>query len=130
MSTVTIVCIALMGILLFVLGANVSRQRAIRGAGNQAPTDPTDRLLIAIRAHGNAAEYIPTMIVLLLVCSVLSDSWLVDVLAVASLVVRTTHAVGMLSAKTLAAHGPLRDVGALGTYLTGIALGVTAIVTI
>ena len=130
MSTVTIVCIALMGILLFVLGANVSRQRGIRGAGNQAPTDPTDRLLIAIRAHGNAAEYIPTMIVLLLVCSVLSDSWLVDVLAVASLVVRTTHAVGMLSAKTLAAHGPLRDVGALGTYVTGIALGVTAIVTI
>ena len=130
MSTVTIVCIALMGILLFVLGANVSRQRAIRGAGNQAPTDPTDRLLIAIRAHGNAAEYIPTMIVLLLVCSALSDSWLVDLLAVAALVVRTTHAIGMLSAKTLAAHGPLRDVGALGTYLTGIALGVTAIVTI
>jgi uncharacterized membrane protein YecN with MAPEG domain len=130
MSTVTIVCIALMGILLFVLGANVSRQRAIRGAGNQAPTDPADRLLIAIRAHGNAAEYIPTMIVLLLVCSTLSDSWLVDALAVASLVVRTTHAVGMLSAKTLAAHGPLRDVGAFGTYFTGIALGVTAIVTI
>ena len=130
MSTVTIVCIALLGILLFVLGANVSRQRALRGAGNQAPTDPADRLLIAIRAHGNAAEYIPTMIVLLLVCSTLSDSWLVDVLAVASLVVRTTHAAGMLSAKTLAAHGPLRDVGAFGTYLTGIALGVTAIVTI
>ena len=130
MSTVTIVCIALLGILLFVLGANVSRQRAIRGAGNQAPTDPTDRLLIAIRAHGNAAEYIPTMIVLLLVCSTLSDSWLVDVLAVAALVVRTTHAVGMLSAKSLAAHGPLRDVGAFGTYFTGIALGVTAIVTI
>jgi uncharacterized protein len=130
MSTVTIVCIALMGILLFVLGANVSRQRAIRGAGNQAPTDPADRLLIAIRAHGNAAEYIPTMIVLLLVCSTLSDSWLVDALAVASLVVRSTHAVGMLSAKTLAAHGPLRDVGAFGTYFTGIALGVTAIVTI
>ena len=130
MSTVTIVCIALMGILLFVLGANVSRQRGIRGAGNQAPTDPADRLLIAIRAHGNAAEYIPTMIVLLLVCSTLSDSWLVDVLAVASLAARTTHAVGMLSAKTLAAHGPLRDFGAFGTYFVGVALGVTAIVTI
>ena len=130
MSTTTVVCIALLGILLFLLGANVTRNRALRGGGNQQPTDPADPLLIAVRAHGNAAEYIPTMIVLLLVCSVLSDSWLVDVLAVASLVVRTTHAVGMLSAKTLAAHGPLRDVGALGTYLTGIALGVTAIVTI
>ncbi len=130
MTSLTIVCIALMGVLLFVLGANVSRNRAARGAGNQAPTDPTDKLLIAIRAHGNAAEYIPTMIVLLLVCSALSDSWLVDALAVASLFVRTAHAVAMLTAKSLAARGPLRDIGAMGTYAVGIALGITAIATI
>ena len=131
MNTVTIVCIALMGILLFLLGANVTRHRAMRGStGNQAPTDPADRLLIAIRAHGNAAEYIPTMIVLLLVCSVLSDSVWVDVLAVAAVASRTTHAVGMLTAKTLAAHGPLRDIGAMGTYLVGVTLGITAIATI
>jgi uncharacterized protein len=131
MSTVTVVCIALMGILLFLLGANVTRHRAIRGStGTQAPTDPADRLLIAIRAHGNAAEYIPTMIVLLLVCSALSDSLWVDVLAVASVVSRTTHAIGMLAAKTLAAHGPLRDIGAMGTYLVGVTLGITAIATI
>ena len=131
MNTVTIVCIALMGILLFLLGANVTRLRAMRGStGNQAPTDPADRLLIAIRAHGNAAEYIPTMIVLLLVCSVLSDSVWVDVLAVAAVASRTTHAVGMLTAKTLATHGPLRDIGAMGTYLVGVTLGITAIATI
>ncbi|MFI5708861.1 MAPEG family protein [Kribbella sp. NPDC051620] len=129
MTTITIVCIALMGVLLFVLGANVTRWRVIRGknGGPQASTDPADRLLIAVRAHGNAAEYIPTMIVLLLVCSALSDSWWVDALSVAALAVRTVHAVGMLSAKTLAAHGPLRDIGALGTYLVGITLGVSAI---
>ncbi|WP_433166443.1 MAPEG family protein [Kribbella sp. CA-247076] len=130
MSTVTIVSIALMGILLFLLGANVTRHRAIRGGGNQLPTDPADPLLIAIRAHGNAAEYIPTLIVLLLVCSTVTDSRLVGVLAVAALVVRTTHAVGMLRSTTMAAHGPLRDVGALGTYVVGIAIGVTAIATI
>lgn len=130
MSTVTIVCIALMGILLFLLGANVTRNRVIRAGGNQAPTDPADRLLIAVRAHGNAAEYIPTMIVLLLVCSALSDGWWVDVLAIAAFVVRALHALGMLTAKTLAAHGPLRDTGALGTYLVGVTLGITAIVTI
>lgn len=132
MSTVTIVCIALLGVLLFLLGANVTRHRVIRGknGGDQASTDPADRLLIAIRAHGNAAEYIPTLIVLLLVCSALSDSWWVEALAVAALGVRTTHAVGMLRAQTLAAHGPLRDIGALGTYLVGITLGVTAIAVI
>ncbi|MEV6417758.1 MAPEG family protein [Kribbella sp. NPDC051718] len=132
MTTITIVCIALMGVLLFVLGANVTRWRVIRGknGGPQASTDPADRLLIAVRAHGNAAEYIPTMIVLLLVCSALSDSWWVDALSVAALVVRTVHAVGMLTAKTLAAHGPLRDIGALGTYLVGITLGITAIAVI
>jgi hypothetical protein len=36
----------------------------------------------------------------------------------------------MLTAKTLAAHGPVRDIGALGTYATGVALGVTALVTL
>ena len=132
MSTVTIICIALMGILLFLLGANVTRHRALTGrsGGNQMPTDPTAPLLIAVRAHGNAAEYIPTMIVLLLVCSALSDSWWVDVLAIAALVVRTTHAIGMITSKTLASHGPLRDVGAMGTYAVGLALGITAIVAI
>lgn len=129
-TTVTVVCCALLGILLFLLGANVSRQRAIRGAGNQMPTDPSDRLLIAQRAHGNAAEYVPTMIVLLLVCAALSDSWWVAALAIAALGVRTVHAVGMLTSETLATHGPLRDIGALGTYATGIALGVTTIVTV
>ncbi|MFI7064501.1 MAPEG family protein [Kribbella sp. NPDC050124] len=130
MSTLTIVSMALMGILIFLLGANVTRHRAIRGGGNQAPTDPADPLLIAIRAHGNAAEYIPTMIVLLLVCSTLTDSWLVDALAVAALFVRTTHAVGMLTSKSMASHGPLRDIGALGTYIVGITIGITAIATI
>ena len=130
MTTITVVCIALLGILLFLLGANVTRNRALRGAGNQLPTDPADPLLIAVRAHGNAAEYIPTMIALLLVCSALSDSRLIDVLAIAAVFVRFTHALGMLRSKTMATHGPLRDIGALGTYLVGIALGVTAIVTI
>ena len=130
--TTAITCAAILAVLLFLLGFNVSRMRGVtaKTGGSQLPADPASPLLIAIRAHGNAAEYIPTLIVLLLVCSTLSDSWLVDALAVAALVVRTTHAVGMLSAKTLAAHGPLRDVGAFGTYFTGIALGVTAIVTI
>ena len=128
LSAVAVVSIALLGALVFVLGANVTRHRAIRGGtGNQMPTDPADRMFIAIRAHGNAAEYVPTLAVLILVCALLSDGWWVQALAVAAVVSRYLHALGMLTAKTLASHGPLRDIGAMGTYATGIALGVTAV---
>lgn len=131
MNTLQIVCVALLGLLLFLLGANVTRHRAVRGGtGNQVPTDPADRMLIAIRAHGNAAEYVPTLCVLLLVCGTLTDSWWVDALAVSSVVARYAHAVGMLRSSTLAVHGPLRDVGALGTYVVGVALAVTAVVAV
>ena len=131
MTTIPIVCIALMGILVFVLGANVTRHRVIRGAtGNQAPTDPADRMLIAQRAHGNAAEYVPTLAVLIVVCAALSDGWWVGALAIAALAARSLHALGMLTSQTLASHGPLRDIGAMGTYATGIALAVTALVAL
>ena len=130
MSTIPIVCIALMGVLVFALGANVTRHRALRGdTGNQQPSDPADRMFIAQRAHGNATEYVPTLAVLIVVCGTLTDGWWLNALAIAALAARALHALGMLTAKTLAGHGPLRDVGALGTYATGIALGVTALVT-
>jgi uncharacterized membrane protein YecN with MAPEG domain len=132
MNTLQVVCIALLSLPIFVLGANVTRHRAIRGAtGNQMPTDPADRMFIAQRAHGNASEYVPTLAVLILVCGVLTtDSWWVDLLAVAAVVSRYLHAIGMLTSKTLASHGPLRDAGAMGTYLTGIALAITAVVAV
>ena len=117
-----------MGILLVVLGANVTRHRAIRGdTGNQMPTDPADRMFIAQRAHGNASEYIPTLAVLIVVCAVLTDGWWLNALAIAALSARLLHAVGMLTSKTLASHGPMRDIGATATYVSGLALGVTAI---
>lgn len=131
MTTIPIVCIALMGVLLFLLGANVTRHRAIRGAtGDQQPTDPADRMYIAQRAHGNASEYIPTLAVLIVVCALLTDGWWINALAIAALAARGLHALGMLTAKTLAGHGPVRDLGAMGTYATGIALGVTALVAL
>jgi uncharacterized membrane protein YecN with MAPEG domain len=129
MSNVVIVSIALLGILVFVLGANVTRHRAIRGAtGNQMPTDPADRMFIAQRAHGNASEYVPSLIGLLIVCSFLTEGWWLDTLAVVAVAARYVHALGVLTSKTMATHGPVRDAGAMFTYLSGIALGITAIV--
>ena len=131
MTTIPVVSIALMGVMLFLLGANVTRYRAIRGdTGNQMPTDPADRMFIAQRAHGNAAEYVPTLAVLIVVCATLTDGWWLNALAIAAAVSRGLHAMGMLTSKTLASHGPVRDSGAMGTYLTGIALGITALVAL
>ena len=131
MNVIPVVCIALMGILLVVLGANVTRHRAIRAdTGNQMPTDPADRMFIAQRAHGNASEYIPTLAVLIVVCAVLTDGWWLNALAITALSARLLHAVGMLTSTTLASHGPLRDIGATATYVSGLALGVTAIVAV
>jgi uncharacterized membrane protein YecN with MAPEG domain len=128
MSNIVIVCIALMGVLIFVLGANVTRHRIIRGAtGNQAPSDPADRMYIAQRAHGNASEYVPTLIGLLIVCSTLTDGWWLDTLAVVAVGARYLHAVGMLTSRTMAARVPPREIGAILTYLSGVALGITAI---
>ena len=128
-DTTTLVCIAILGLLVFLLGANVTRHRAQRGAtGTQMPTDPSDRLLIAQRAHGNATEYVPMLALLLLVGGALTGGWWIPTLAVVAVVVRVVHAIGMLTSKTLATHGPLRDIGAMGTYLTGVALSVTVLV--
>lgn len=129
MSTVITTSIALMGILLFLLGANVTRHRAVRGdTGNQQPTAPDDAMLVAIRAHGNAAEYIPTLAILIIVCATLTDGWWLDTLAIGALVARLLHGVGMIASGSLAKRSPVKEVGAMLTYVTGIALGVTALV--
>jgi len=131
MTTIPVVSIALMGVLLVALGANVTRHRAIRGdTGNQMPSDPADRMFIAQRAHGNASEYIPTLAVLIVVCATLTDGWWLNALAIAAVASRSLHALGMLTSKTLASHGPVRDAGAMGTYLSGALLGVTALVAL
>jgi uncharacterized membrane protein YecN with MAPEG domain len=130
MSDIVITSIALMGLLIFVLGANVTRHRVLRGAsgGNQQPTDPDDSMLVAIRAHGNAAEYIPTLAILLLLSSSLVDGWWVDALAIAALVARLLHGPGMIASGSLARRTFPKEAGALLTYATGLALGVTVLV--
>ena len=132
MSDTVIICIALMGALVFVLGANVTRHSAMRGksGGPQMSTDPTDKLFIAQRAHGNATEYVPTLIGLLIVCSTLTGGWWLNTVAIVATVARYTHAYGMLTSTTLADHGPVRDSGAMFTYLSGVALAITALASL
>jgi uncharacterized membrane protein YecN with MAPEG domain len=126
--TTAIICSAVLAASIFVLGFNVSLNRgfAAKRGGSQMPTDPADPLLIAQRAHGNAAEYVPTLIALFLLVGWLSPQpWAqgVIILATAS---RLLHALAMLRSATLACESAPRMAGAMGTYAFGLALAVTA----
>jgi uncharacterized protein len=121
-----IICTAILTALLFLLGFNVSLKRGAtaKAGGSQMPTDPASRLLIAIRAHGNAAEYIPSFIVLFLLVGTRTTAWVAVPLILGATVARLVHAYGMLTTPTLADAVPLRMVGAIGTYFFGVALAV------
>jgi uncharacterized membrane protein YecN with MAPEG domain len=130
--TIAIVCTAILAALVFLLGGNVSRLRGAQAkAGRkQYPADPADPLFIAIRAHANATEYVPTLIVLFLLVGSRSPSAWSAALIIAATAARAVHAAGMLSSPTLATPTASRLIGAIGTYLAGVALAVTAVASI
>ena len=115
-----VLCCAALVLLYATLSFNVSRMRVLQRR-NPAITE-TD-LAKAIRAHGNAAEYIPLYVVLFLYLSASPPgTWVVAVAVVATLS-RFSHAAGMLLAPTTGRPHPLRFLGAFGTYATLFALG-------
>lgn len=130
--TTAIICTAVLAAMLFLLGFNVSRLRGVTGkaGGSQLPTDPTSPLLIAIRAHGNAAEYVPTLIILFLIVGLRSPEWIAIPLILGGTLSRLVHAVGLLTAKTLADPTPWRLLGAMGTYVFGVLLAVATAFTL
>src|SRR5215471_8466397 len=101
--TTAIVCTAILAALISILGFNVSRMRGVtaKTGGSQMPTDPTSPLLIAIRAHGNAAEYVPALIVLFLLVGARTHAWVAIPLIVGATAARLLHAYGMLTAPSL-----------------------------
>lgn len=129
MTTATI-CIALLAALLFVLGWNVSRLRGSKTTVDQFPTAPDDPLFVAIRAHGNATEYVPTLAVLILVVGLGGpEVWMLVVAGIAVLS-RYLHAIGVLVTGDMAEESVLRFAGAVGTILSGVALAVAAVLVV
>ncbi|HSU34920.1 MAG TPA: MAPEG family protein [Propionibacteriaceae bacterium] len=130
--TTAIICSSLLAALVFVLGANVTRNRVITGkaGGDQQPRDPASKLLIAVRAHGNAAEYIPVLVVLFLLVGYRSPAWVAIPLIIVATAARLLHAYGMLTSTTLAMPGKSREIGAGMTYLSGVALAVAAVASL
>jgi uncharacterized protein len=130
--TTAIICTAILAAMLFALGLNVSHVRGMTGkkGGSQFPDNPASGLLKAIRAHGNAAEYVPTLIVLFLLVGVRSPADVAIPLIAGATAARLVHAYGLLTSPSLAAPTTSRVIGALGTYLFGIGLAVAAAVSL
>ena len=120
-----LVCSGVLVILYFALALNVSRLRGKTQTGIGTGDDPSGPLNKAVRAHGNAAEYVPIFLALFLYFSLSAPvSWIAWV-AVIVTVCRVLHAAGMLMTGTFnAPPHPLRAIGAGGTYLGGLVLGV------
>ena len=128
--TVALVCTALLGLLVFGLGLAVSGLRGSTGTNIGHQLDPSDRLHKMIRAHGNAAEYAPMLAVLMLAIAARGATrWMVWTFVAATLF-RYLHAAGMLLSPTLDRPQPLRFVGALGTYLSGLLLVVALLLVL
>ena len=120
--TVAVVCIALLGVLIFGLGFAVSGVRGRSETLIGSSDDPANTLHKLVRAHGNASEYAPMLAVLIWVAAVQDagawgTGWAIVVTAA-----RYLHAVGMILPASLDTVNPLRFLGALGTYLGGLGL--------
>jgi uncharacterized membrane protein YecN with MAPEG domain len=126
---IAIVCSALLGLLLFGLGLNVSLQRRQnrRSAGHDAsPVDPLHR---AIRAHANTAEYAPFFAVMFLWYAMKpAPGWIIATIVLAT-IARFSLAGALLFGPSLNRPNPGRLFGALFTYICGIVLAVGLLAT-
>ncbi len=130
MNPVALICTAVLGLLLFGLGMLVSMRRFQENRLTGFSDDPANALHKAARAHGNTAEYAPFFAVLFLYLGAHHPGPLVVGLIVAATVCRVMIVVGLLAWPTMAKPNPLRFLGALGTYLTGLALCTAVLATL
>ena len=122
MNTIVLVCVMILGLLLFVLGIAVSVTRLRSGVVSGSVPDPTNWLHKLVRAHGNTAEYAPFLAVLFLYHGAHDPTastlgWIIAATASRCLLV-----VALLAMPSMAKANPLRFIGGAGTYVCGIAL--------
>jgi uncharacterized membrane protein YecN with MAPEG domain len=127
---VAITCSALMGLLLFALGLYVSTMRGRTQQVGTTPQNPADPLFKAIRAHGNTAEYVPMLAILMFYLGAHSPAgWILWTMIIVT-ACRFLIVFGILLSPSLDRPQPLRFIGALGTYLGGLVLSIAALISV
>ncbi len=122
--SVYLICSGILVIVYFLLANNVSLTRVRTNVGFGTDSDPMSPLNRAIRAHGNASEYIPLFVALFLYFLVSGASGWIGWVVVIVTICRVLHPISIFIAPDLNGRHPLRFVSAVGTYLGGLALGV------
>lgn len=125
-----VLCVVAMVLLIFVLGFWVSIQRGRTNVITGIQTDPTSGLNKAVRAHGNAAEFVPVLAILTLYLGTQDVAAWAGWAMIVAAVSRYLTVIGFLTCKTLEKPHVLKALGALGTYVAGIAMCVAAYQTV
>src|SRR5437899_12917003 len=101
MNHAAVLCMGLLGLLVFGLALAVSLVRGSTGANFAYTVDPTDRLYKLVRAHGDAAEYAPMLALLTWYLGSHQPGRSVVCTYVAATAVRPLPALGLLLAPDL-----------------------------
>ena len=127
---ISLLSVGLLGLLVFLLGLNVSRERrSVILTQHEAEADPASGLRKAIRAHGNCIEYVPMLSLMILALGLRSPilpAW-ISALILAAVASRYVHALSILISDGIYQPTALKFIGAAGTYLTGSALALILI---
>jgi uncharacterized protein len=122
MNHVALGCSAVLGLLLFGLGLSISMMRFRTGTIIGCEPDPASILYKLVRAHANTAEYAPFLALLFLYLGAHSPSSTTLWLIIAATACRCILVIGLIAWPTMSKPNPFRFLGAVGTYVTGIAL--------
>lgn len=128
MNAIVLVCVAILGLLLFGLGLAVSVARFCERTGSGCKADPANLLTKLVRTHGNTAEYAPFLAALFLYMGAHTPTGIELALIVGATACRCLVVVGLLVWPSMSAPNPARFIGALGTYLCGAALCIALLV--
>ena len=123
-----LICVALLALLTIGLGFGVSVQRAKTRTVYGCNDQPDDPLYKYSRAHGNAAEFAPLLAILIYILGQAPYAPWIGWMMVIATVARYMHAIGIIFGETMAKPHPLRFLGALLTYISGIALSIALLI--
>ena len=127
MMATAVICIGILGLLVFGLGLAVSLTRGRTETLYGASEDPSSLMYKMNRAHGNTIEYAPMLAVLMAYIGTFQPSHWIAWVMIAAVVCRVLFVFGIITGETMNKANPFRFIGALGTYITGLVMVVYVI---